>query len=340
MSSPSAASCSGAARSELIGRRVGPGSSTPTTRAACRGLPAQLERGRSGSVEYRLGHADGTWRDVETLATNLSRMGRSTASCSTRATSASARRSSGRLEHQAFHDALTGPAQPRAVPGPRAAGARRGSRRYGTRLAVVFLDLDDFKTVNDSLGHAAGDAVLRGGGRRACELRARSVDSAARLGGDEFALLLDGHRRRRRGGRASPSAMLESLSRPVVAGRPRVPHDAERRASRSTQTAPRRAEELLRNADLAMYLAKEQGKGRYAIFEPAMHARRRRPAAAQGRPPARHRSDDRPVARLPADHRPARAARSPASRRSRAGCTTSAARCRRPSSSRWPSDRA
>ena len=96
-----------------------------------------------------------------------------------------------RLEHQAFHDAPHRPAQPRAVPATASQQALARGRRHGTRCAVLFLDLDDFKTVNDSLGHAAGDAVLREVAAR-LDGAARASDSAARLGGDEFALLLDG----------------------------------------------------------------------------------------------------------------------------------------------------
>jgi diguanylate cyclase (GGDEF)-like protein len=144
--------------------------------------------------------------------------------------------------------------------------------RGGPAIGVMFIDLDDFKTVNDSLGHAAGDVVLQEVARR-LQTAVRPADTVARFGGDEFAVLLDG--------------INDSSDAADVAGRIlralELPFDLE-----GTQVYPRAsvgicladhdvgaadAEELLRNADVAMYMAKRDSKGGYRVFEPAMHER-------------------------------------------------------------------
>jgi diguanylate cyclase (GGDEF)-like protein len=168
----------------------------------------------------------------------------------------------------ALHDALTGLPN-RALFQDRVQQALARGRRHGTRCAVLFLDLDDFKTVNDSLGHAAGDTVLRTVAERLDDA-ARASDSAARLGGDEFALLLDGI-----GDEIEAVQVAERLMAAV--SRPLVVDGHELSATPSVGIAfgtdhVTFADELLRDADAAMYLAKDQGKGRYAIFEPGMHA--------------------------------------------------------------------
>jgi diguanylate cyclase (GGDEF)-like protein len=144
-------------------------------------------------------------------------------------------------------------------------------RRHERPVAVLLLDLDDFKTINDSLGHAAGDRLLAevGGRLKDC---LRAADTAARLGGDEFAVVLEdaGH-----GVEAADvaSRILDGLEAPFnLEGK-----DVYVRASIGIATAdldgqgPRAAEDLLRDADVAMYMAKEAGKGRYQVFEPVMH---------------------------------------------------------------------
>ena len=171
------------------------------------------------------------------------------------------------LRYQAYHDPLTGLAN-------RAMFAEQVDRQLArigdnTVLAVLFLDLDDFKLVNDTLGHAAGDRLLSLVGER-IKSCIRSDDLAARLGGDEFALLLldeDGL------GRATAVAnrVIESLRLPFpVQGQ-------EVTVGGSIGIAVGRdpnqlADELLRNADVAMYTAKGGGKGRVAVFDPTMHA--------------------------------------------------------------------
>ena len=174
------------------------------------------------------------------------------------------------LSHQAFHDTVTGLPN-RALFRDRVGHAIARQRRREDELAVLFLDLDDFKTINDSLGHAAGDELLRTVGER-LHASIRAVDTAARFGGDEFAILLEAT-----GGEiGAPEVaqrILASLAEPIsLDGRAVFVHASVGIAMcDDTCWGPGGADSLLRNADVAMYMAKEGGKNRYQIFEPAMH---------------------------------------------------------------------
>ena len=168
--------------------------------------------------------------------------------------------------HQAFHDSLT------ELPN-RANFLDRLERVLATgsgRVAVLFADLDGFKTVNDSLGHQAGDELLLMVARRLrSRLRSDEGDgdgAVARFGGDEFAILVEdcpGPAAARR----QAQRLLEALEDPfAVRGR-----EVHITASIGIAVGEREADHLLRNADLAMYQAKSRGKGRCEIFEPGMH---------------------------------------------------------------------
>jgi diguanylate cyclase (GGDEF)-like protein/PAS domain S-box-containing protein len=171
------------------------------------------------------------------------------------------------LQHQAFHDSLTGLAN-RALFRDRLAHALARQVRSHGAVSVLFSDLDDFKTVNDSLGHDAGDQLLVAVAER---LRAvmRPEDTTARFGGDEFAILLE--ETSEDGARRAAERILESLRSPFeFHGRQVVMHASIGAAVTSdSQTEP---DDLLRQADLAMYNAKTSGKGRFAFYEPQMHA--------------------------------------------------------------------
>ena len=173
----------------------------------------------------------------------------------------------GQLRHQALHDSLTGLAN-RALFIDRVQHALdRGRGIRESSLAVLFLDLDDFKTVNDSLGHSAGDEMLVAVGQRLGHTL-RPADTVARLGGDEFAILLEN------AGTEAPQAvagrMLDAFEQPFAIQDKEVQMHASIGITFDTPTST--PEELLRNADLAMYVAKQRGKGRYELFEERMHA--------------------------------------------------------------------
>lgn len=170
------------------------------------------------------------------------------------------------LTHQAFHDALTGLAN-RALFLDRVAHALARAPRSRHRVAVLFLDLDNFKTVNDSLGHVEGDRLLIIAARRLATC-VRAGDTIARLGGDEFAVLVEDA-----DVPGDAIALAERITAAFSAPFPLGGSPLVATASVGIATSVHSAtpDALLRNADAAMYRAKSEGKGRYAMFEPAMH---------------------------------------------------------------------
>ena len=180
----------------------------------------------------------------------------------------------------------------------------RGSRTPAPagRRSVLFLDLDDFKVVNDTLGHAAGDRLLVAVADRIRSC-VRSDDVAARLGGDEFAILLERRRAtssRAHGGRRTGSSRRSQVSFPIQGQE--IIDRRRASASPSARDPIEHADELLRNADVAMYTAKAAGKSRVAVFEPTMHAAIVARHALSRRADAEHRPR-RAGRLLPADHR-------------------------------------
>ena len=171
------------------------------------------------------------------------------------------------LRHQAFHDSLTGLAN-RALFENRLAHALAGLRRREGGVSVVFVDLDDFKTVNDSLGHPAGDELLHLVGER-LRYNLRSSDTAARLGGDEFGLLLDGAATAEAATEAA-RRLLAALEPPFTVGGRELSISASLGIALAT-SGRETMEDLMRNADLAMYEAKRRGGAQLSIFEESMH---------------------------------------------------------------------
>jgi len=171
------------------------------------------------------------------------------------------------LRYQAFHDPLT--ALPNRSLFLEHLTQRLAGDVFGTTSVVLFMDLDDFKIVNDTLGHAVGDRLLAEVGDRLRNVL-RADDVVARLGGDEFAVLLDDELDIERS-LAVGERIIDALRIPFrIQG-----HDVEVGASIGIAAASGRSEtagELLRNADVAMYTAKASGKNCLAVFEPTMHA--------------------------------------------------------------------
>jgi diguanylate cyclase (GGDEF)-like protein/PAS domain S-box-containing protein len=174
------------------------------------------------------------------------------------------------LTHDAFHDTLTQLAN-RALFMDRLQRAMESFRRRPeAAFAVLFLDLDRFKVINDSLGHVVGDELLVAVAKRLVALL-RSSDTVARLGGDEFTILLEGLDQITDAVRTA-RRILEELAAPFHIGG----HDVFTTASIgiALSTTPyERPQDVLRDADIAMYRAKAQGKARHEVFDTAMHDR-------------------------------------------------------------------
>ena len=171
-----------------------------------------------------------------------------------------------RLEHQAFHDSLTG------LPNRRYFRDRVSDalgRDHHDQVAVMFIDLDNFKMVNDSFGHASGDEVIVAVAER-LQRCARSGDTAARIGGDEFALLVEN---------ATPEQVAALADRVTDALRATPVEFGGRTliigatVGIAVASPGETTESLLRNADVAMYEGKLQGRNRHVLYEPMMHAR-------------------------------------------------------------------
>ena len=175
------------------------------------------------------------------------------------------KRMEAQLLHDALHDPLTGLAN-RVLFADHVERALASRRRGRTKVALLFLDLDDFKVVNDTLGHRAGDRLLIEVARRLSEAT-RDGDIAARQGGDEFTVLLD----RVHGVEdavASAERLAASLRRPIELEGLNISITVS--VGIALASDENGADDLLAHADAAMYAAKAQGKARYAVFDPSM----------------------------------------------------------------------
>jgi diguanylate cyclase (GGDEF)-like protein/PAS domain S-box-containing protein len=225
-----------------------------------KGIAAETE------FEARWRHHDGSWRPAETLITDLQDdpalggLVLNTRDISER------RGLEDELAHRALHDPLTDLAN-RALFKESVERALRRTGRNGRSVAVVFLDIDDFKRVNDSLGHESGDRMLTTLAERVKQ-SIRPYDVAARLGGDEFAVLLENADLRVASSVAE--RMIRGLEAPIqVDGREVT---AKGSLGIAVGGPGDDVEDVMRNADVAMYMAKARGKGRYEVFEAGMNA--------------------------------------------------------------------
>jgi diguanylate cyclase (GGDEF)-like protein len=172
------------------------------------------------------------------------------------------------IRHQALHDALTGLPN-RALILDRADHMLQHARRDNLDTAALFIDLDNFKTVNDTLGHAAGDELLRAVASRIAGVL-RGSDTVGRLGGDEFVVLAEDVSMSA-GPELVAERILDVMKEPFyLAGHDATPLSIS--ASIGVATGRSSAGDLLRDADIALYRAKASGKGCYALFEPAMQS--------------------------------------------------------------------
>jgi len=218
------------------------------------------------SIAWRFPRADGVWIRLESTATNLmdnpaiEGLVLNTRDVTERAALVE------QLRHQAFHDPLTGLAN-RALFQDRVGHALARRHRDGIQVAVLFVDMDNFKTVNDSLGHMQGDHLLVMAAARLSRC-VRDSDTVARLGGDEFGIVLED---------ADVAGVVQGVA-DRVQSLFQVPFQLAERdvvvglsAGTAVAADGDTVEVLLRNADAAMYTAKGQGRGRHVMFEARMH---------------------------------------------------------------------
>jgi diguanylate cyclase (GGDEF)-like protein/PAS domain S-box-containing protein len=252
------------ARGEPLVERVHPDDAAPV--AAFLGAVALKATGESQEAEWRLRYADGAHRHMAAVATNLLDDPRVEGIVLTLRDVDARKALEEQLRHRAFHDPLTGLAN-RALFYDRLEHALTRGSREDTEVAVLFIDLDDFKTINDSLGHATGDTVLEEVALRLTGCL-RSADTAARLGGDEFGVLLESL--------SGPAAAQDTAARVLASvGQPLTVGDQAIALSVSVGVAisapnERGVDELLRRGDLAMYAAKGSGKARVESYHASL----------------------------------------------------------------------
>lgn len=226
--------------------------------------------------EYRMLHRDGTYRwmlsrglAVRDIKGKAWRM----AGCQTDITKR--KLTEEQLIHDAFHDALTGLPNRSLFMDRLAHTVERTKRRESDLFAVLFVDLDRFKLVNDSLGHTSGDQLLIAFVQR-LERCLRAGDTVARLGGDEFAILLEDIKIDPQGGYPDATDVAERIQAELALPFSLSGHEVFTTASIGIVLSTSeydQLEDLLRDADTAMYRAKAQGRACYQVFDRSMHVR-------------------------------------------------------------------
>jgi diguanylate cyclase (GGDEF)-like protein/PAS domain S-box-containing protein len=243
----------------------------PEYRAAFEALTARVFQSESGMLEFEAEGLGGRRLWLETHAVPLrGAQGEILALLAVTRDITERKRIEEKLEHDALHDGLTGLPNRVLFMDRLNQCLERTKRKQDYTFAVLFLDLDRFKVVNDSLGHLVGDQLLVDIARR-LERCVRPVDTVARLGGDEFGLLLDDT--------ADPSDATRVVERIERALAKPFRHEGQEVFSSASigiavsSMGYQRPEDLMRDADTAMYRAKFGGKSRFQVFDAAMHQR-------------------------------------------------------------------
>lgn len=263
---PSALTLLGNEPSALVGKKFDERLHPDEREQAVARLRQALPADSSVPHEFRLCRSDGLWRTFEGGVSDLLDDPAVRGLVLTARDVSDRRALEDQLMQQAFHDSLTGLAN-RALLSDRVTHALERSTRSGSDVAVLFLDVDDFKTINDSLGHEAGDEML-------VELAARlqhcmrGSDTAARLGGDEFGIVLE-ETAGVEGATVFAERVLAAIAAPLTISGAQIHPRASIGITfgRTGQTSG----ELLRNADVAMYQAKRTGGSGYEVYDPHMH---------------------------------------------------------------------
>jgi len=223
--------------------------------------------------EYRLRHEDGSFRWM--LARGMAvrdGSGRAYRLAGSQTDITDRKRSEEKLAHDALHDALTGLPNRSLFMDRLSQAMAFKRRRNDSRYACVFLDLDRFKTVNESLGHFFGDRLLSSVGKRLLN-SVRPGDTVARLGGDEFCILFEEF-----SDDGEPLKLVERLQKTLLTAHDLDGTEVFAQASAGIalgQAEYARPEDVLRDAEIAMYRAKEQGRGSVTMFQTSMHTRAR-----------------------------------------------------------------
>jgi diguanylate cyclase (GGDEF)-like protein/PAS domain S-box-containing protein len=265
--SPSAQAVLGVPAEKLIGTRLS-ALLQPEDVNRLVNLLATLRAGEDAAVKFWIRHADGRLLVVEGMLTNLLREEVVGGFVLTFRDVTESHALAERLTHQAFHDSLTGLANRQLFADRLSHALVRRPDRDLDNLVVLFLDLDDFKQVNDRLGHGTGDQVLELVGRR-IRTTVRAGDTAARLGGDEFAILMEGATLEQ--ARELAERLVELVAEPIVIDGIRMPVTASVGLAEAVPGSTS-SEEALRNADVALYSAKERGKAAVAAYDSHLHA--------------------------------------------------------------------
>jgi diguanylate cyclase (GGDEF)-like protein/PAS domain S-box-containing protein len=226
------------------------------------------ESGGETVVEWRVLHADGSWRVLQSIVTNLIDEPSVGGLVLNSRDISDQKALEEQLRHQAFHDPLTGLAN-RALFSEQLDQAVRRRGRIGAGLALLFVDLDSFKAVNDLHGHGLGDDLLIQVADR-LQATLRDADAIARLSGDEFAVLFEAVAVDFTP-RSGAERLIKAFAEPFRVGSSEIFVTASVGVALDG-SAGESAEDLLRNADLAMYAAKTKNRGSYEIFSPDMHS--------------------------------------------------------------------